>query len=85
MSGGLTIRDRLIERLAELEHQQWESWARAVAPEVSKLRRERWKEFFKPYSSLPHEVKELDREWARKVLAAIEDEAGIRFGGHTNG
>lgn len=85
MSGGLTIQDRLIERLAELEHQQWESWARAVAPEVSKERQERWKEFLKPYSSLPHEAKELDRGWARKVLAAVEDEVGIRFGGCTDG
>jgi hypothetical protein len=61
----------LLERLAELEHEQWVAWSRAVAGEVSAERRRRWQECWVPYAELPEEVKELDREWARKVLAAL--------------
>ncbi len=62
----------LLERLAELEHEQWVAWSRAVAAEVSAERRRRWQECWVAYAELPEEVKELDREWARKVLAALE-------------
>ena len=61
----------LLERLAELEHEQWVAWSRAVAAEVSAERRRRWQACWVPYGELPEEVKELDREWARKVLAAL--------------
>jgi hypothetical protein len=64
-------RQELLERLAELEHEQWVAWSRAVADEVSAERRRRWQECWVPYAELPEEVKELDREWARKVLAAL--------------
>ena len=33
--------DNLLERLAELEHEQWVAWSRAVAGEVSAERRQR--------------------------------------------
>jgi len=61
----------LLERLAELEHEQWVAWSRAVAAEVSEERRRRWQECWVPYAELPEGVKELDRAWARKVLAAL--------------
>ena len=61
----------LLERLAELEHEQWVAWSRAVAAEVPAERRRRWQECWVPYAELPEEVKELDREWARKVLAVL--------------
>jgi hypothetical protein len=64
----------LLERLAELEHEQWVAWSRAVAAEVSAERRRRWQECWVPYAELPEEVKELDREWARKVLAALGEQ-----------
>ena len=64
----------LLERLAELEHEQWVAWSRAVAAEVSAARRRRWQECWVPYAELPEEVKELDREWARKVLAALGEQ-----------
>jgi hypothetical protein len=63
--------DRLLERLAELEHEQWVAWSRAVADEVSAERRRRWQECWVHYDELPEEVKELDRVWARKVLALL--------------
>ncbi len=58
----------LLERLAELEHEQWLAWSRAVAPEVSAERRRRWQACWVPYAELPEDVKELDREWARTAL-----------------
>ncbi len=61
----------LLERLAELEHEQWQAWARAVADEVAPERRQRWQAHFVPYADLSEDVKELDREWARKVLKLL--------------
>jgi hypothetical protein len=63
--------DSLLERLAELEHEQWLAWSQAVAAEVSAERRRRWQECWVPYRELPEEVKELDRIWARKALKLL--------------
>jgi hypothetical protein len=63
--------DDLLEKLAELEHKQWEQWSRAVADEVSVQRRVRWQQYWVPYVELPESSKELDREWARRVLDTI--------------
>ena len=63
--------ERLLERLAELEHDQWMAWSQSVATEVSPNRRRRWQEFWVPYQDLPDEVKEQDRVWARKVLETL--------------
>jgi hypothetical protein len=57
----------LIEKLAELEHEQWLSWAREVWDEVSVERREKWSPFMVLYADLPDKAKERDREWARKA------------------
>lgn len=59
-----------VERVAEVEHIQWMAWSKAVAPEVSPERRQRWRKYWVPYSELPDDIKELDREWARKALRA---------------
>jgi hypothetical protein len=64
---------QLLERLAELEHEQWVAWSRSVAGEVAPERRERWEAMWVPYSQLPEAVKELDRVWARKVLAKLSE------------
>lgn len=63
----------LLERLARLEHQQWMAWSQSVAPEVSPDRRERWRKYWVPYEDLPEDIKELDRVWARKVLAEVNE------------
>jgi hypothetical protein len=62
----------LLEKLAELEHEQWAAWARQVAGEVSPQRRSRWQAFFVPYAELTEEAREEDRLWARKVLALLQ-------------
>jgi hypothetical protein len=68
-------RASLLELLAELEHEQWMAWSRTVAPEVAEERRRRWQGCWIPYRDLPEDVKEQDREWARKVLALLEERA----------
>jgi hypothetical protein len=63
-----------LERVAEVEHEQWMAWSKAVAPEVSPERRARWKKSWIPYKDLPEEEKEKDRQWARKALKAARGE-----------
>ena len=67
----------LIERLADLEHQQWMHWAQAVIaaePGLAADRVARWRACFVAYAALPEALKELDRTWARRVLALLEPE-----------
>lgn len=61
-----------LEKIAEIEHEQWMEWSKAVAHEVTPERLKRWKKYWVPYDQLPEDVKEKDREWARKVLEVIE-------------
>ena len=65
-------KNELIEKLAELEHAKWVKWAKSAYPEVSPIKQKRWKKFFCPYEQLEERHKELDREWARKVLVIID-------------
>jgi hypothetical protein len=64
--------DALLERLAELEHEQWMAWSQSVATEVSAKRRRRWQACWVAYQDLPEAVKELDRQWARKVVETLQ-------------
>ena len=59
-----------VERVAEVEHDQWTAWSRSVASEVSPERRARWEKYWVRYKDLPDDVKELDRVWARKAIEA---------------
>lgn len=66
----------LVERLAELEHEQWTCWSKAIAPFLANTkenmeRLQRWSEYWVPYSKLPEEVKDLDRRWAKKTLKIL--------------
>jgi hypothetical protein len=68
---------QIIEQLAELEHQQWIHWAQALMAEESGLSAERvmrWQKDFIPYSELSDDRKELDRAWARRALACVQNE-----------
>lgn len=57
------MKDDLLEKLAELEHKQWQSWAKIRCPEHILID--------VPYSKLSEENKEKDRVWARKVIKII--------------
>lgn len=60
----------LLEKLAELEHEQWMSWAKSImdTEKISEQRRNRWQEFMRPYKELSEIDKEQDREWARRAI-----------------
>lgn len=68
----------LRERLAEMEHEQWCEWSRnlagteTLAPERLAAWRSRWV----PYAELSEADKDLDREYADRVLEVLR-ESGI--------
>jgi hypothetical protein len=67
-------RNELREKLAELEHIQWQAWSTTILgeEEISPARRERWQQCLVPYDQLPEAMKEYDREWADKVLDILD-------------
>jgi hypothetical protein len=72
----------LVEKLAAVEHEQWKGWATDLMekePNISAKRLERWRTYMGPYESLPNEVKELDREYARKTLAIFKEYLKLRL------
>lgn len=75
----LDIERDIIERLAELEHEQWIKWSKSIVENenISLDRLERWKKLWIPYKELSEEMKEHDRVWARKVLNIIEKDNKI--------
>lgn len=66
-------KNTLIEKLAELEHDQWVEWSKNLVEKetLSPNRVTRWSLYWVPYSQLPEKVKEQDRVWARKALNLI--------------
>jgi len=63
----------LLEKLAELEHEQWMMWATDIykKEQLSGTRQRRWLELFVPYRDLTEKQKDQDRKWAKKVLALL--------------
>jgi hypothetical protein len=64
--------NNLLEKLAELEHKQWQHWRSEVEEENQDLERNCWLKT--PYGYLPEHIKEYDREWAKKVIKLLEKE-----------
>lgn len=56
----MTKTEELLERLAELEHIQWQYWASVSAPDHPLL--------YVPYANLTEEQKEQDRIWAKATI-----------------
>lgn len=69
------IDDRL-EALSEFVHSEmWEKWAKEILssePVISEERQERWESCFVPYEQLTEEMKELDRDFARRILSLLD-------------
>ena len=65
--------EKIIESLAELEHEQWMKWADTImqTEKISDARFARWASCMIPYADLTEEMKEFDKEWARKALAIL--------------
>lgn len=72
--------NQILEQLAALEHQQWMSWAKhPIATEpLTEATVRRWQSYFIPYAELPEDIKELDRNYARKVLALLQERTNRR-------
>ena len=70
----------VIEKLAELEHDQWMKWADSLAKseKLSDGRLSRWAKYMVPYSELDEKTKEYDRVWARKALKIVMDDLALR-------
>lgn len=83
--------EELIEKIAEIEREQWMEWSKSTIQELmggphdtKKIVAERveekhheWLQYWKDYSELSEEVKDKDREWARKVLEVVKEEIDI--------
>lgn len=69
-------RKELLEKLAELEHEQWSTWASILIAQednLSPARLERYERFSKTeYGDLTEKEKDADRHWAERVLDIVE-------------
>lgn len=65
----------LVERLADLEHEQWMYWSKSIAEKqnISEEKLQSWRKLWIPYGDLSEEDKEHDRKWARKALGIVEN------------
>jgi hypothetical protein len=64
--------DKLVEKLAELEHTQWSEWTKYMLNNLSEDNIIKWKEQIKTkYHLLPEDQKWSDRRWAKKVIEVI--------------
>jgi len=65
--------NKLIEKLAELEHEQWAHWTKYMLDNLSDENIVRWKQQIEtPYEELSEKEKESDRKWACKVLKIMD-------------
>ena len=73
----LSLQEKLLEEIAELEHEQWSHIIWYLNKEHM-LSLGKWMSAYyltlikKPYSELSEAKKESDREWARKVLKIVD-------------
>lgn len=75
-----TVAPGLRERIAELEHVQWARWAKSIleSESISGERVIRWRRLIKtPYADLTEAEKDLDREWADRVLALLGEQEPV--------
>lgn len=81
-----SVSRELREKLAELEHEQWCDWSRSVAATetLAPERLEAWTKRWVPYSELSEADKDMDREYADRVLALLMAEPGTRHEGHAS-
>lgn len=58
-----------LEKLANLEHEQWAHWTRYMLDNLTDDNIKRWRlQIDIPYSELSEKEKESDRKWARKAM-----------------
>ena len=64
------MNESILEKLAELEHEQWIYWRKEIEKHYPKMHRSEFANL--KYSQLPEHQKEADRLWARKVLTILK-------------
>ncbi len=65
-------KNRLLEALADWEHQTWAGWAQWMIDNWDEAHIQGWKrQIATPYAELPENEKESDRREARGVLNVI--------------
>ena len=63
---------KLIEELAELEHDQWAHWTKYMLKNLTEKDKEQWRGQIKTdYKDLTEKEKDSDREWAEKVMKIV--------------
>lgn len=78
------IRDtpKLLEKLSELEHEQWIHYSKSIARQIKRANtleqliessNNKWAKNWKDYSLLPEAEKNKDREWAVKVIQLLKE------------
>ncbi len=69
------VHEKIIEKLADLEHQQWAHWTKYLTRNFTEENVIRWeKQRETPYKDLSEKEKESDREWARKVFEICQEQ-----------
>ena len=81
---------QLLEKLADLEHNQWWEWSRDLSrkEKLSKERLDRWDRLWTFYRFLSEKSKEQDRVYARKIIDLLKQEQIIKTqdtGSHISG
>ncbi len=67
-----------LEKLANLEHQQWAHWTRYMLDNLTKGNIARWrKQIDTSYFKLTEKEKDSDREWALKVIKIIRETTSL--------
>lgn len=67
------MNEKLREKLAELEHNQWAHWTQYLLRHLTPRNEAHWyQQMATPYASLTEEEKESDREWADKVIDILQ-------------
>ena len=75
MGKSLEEESRLIEKLAELEHQQWAHWTRYLMNNFDNDHIELWDRLCDtPYMELTEKEKDSDREWAYRIIKITKGE-----------
>ena len=71
---------QLLEKLADLEHNQWWEWSRDLSrkEKLSKERLDRWDRLWTFYKFLSEKSKEQDRVYARKIIDLLKQEQIIK-------
>ena len=67
--------EELLEKIAELEHNQWWEWSKNLATKenLSKEKIDSWGDLWTFYKFLPENSKEQDRVYARKVIVLLNE------------